>query len=110
MTESEQTRKMCEFLQERGALIFAIVASRMQEPGWPDRYIAPPGVWCEFKVKNNKPTPKQRWVLEQLSLRDVRSYVVRHLAHEYVDIEDYDGLCLRAAVPWCRFIDTLKEL
>lgn len=109
MSESKRTRVMCKFLEDRGALIFAVVASLRQEPGWPDRYIAPPGVWLEFKLRS-KPTPKQAWVLEQLTLRGAQAYVVRHLDGNFVDIEDHSGRCLREGVPWHEFIGVLKEL
>lgn len=101
---------MCTYLESHGAFIFAVVASMRQEPGWPDRYISPPGAWCEFKVGKNKPTPKQAWVLEQLAIRGARAYVIRHLDGEFVNIEDHNGVCLRTTVPWEEFVWTLSRV
>lgn len=111
MSESSQTRDLCTHIEDtRGALTFAVVASRMQEPGWPDRYVAPPGAWCEFKTGEKRVTPKQRWVLEELTKRGVGAYVVRHRPGRLVDIEDFSGRVLVARVSWDEFVEVLRGL
>lgn len=111
MSESSDTRELCKFLQdEQGALTFAIVASMRQEAGWPDRYIAPPGAWAEFKSLDGETEPKQRWVLRELTRRGVLAVVVRHTGEEAVDIEAENRRVLVSDVPWKNFLRELEKL
>jgi hypothetical protein len=51
LTESEFTRAFCAELRTTGAIVEAIVASRMQKSGLPDRYVSSVRWhgWVEFK-------------------------------------------------------------
>ncbi len=108
MSESKDTRDVCKIMEKQGALVFAIVGGHLQEAGWPDRYVAPPGVWLEFKGKKGKPTPKQRYILHSLRLRDVPAYVARHV-DGMVQLEWEDGTVLEVA-PQERLLDVLKKM
>lgn len=54
-SESEWNREFCKELLTYNAQVFACVASHMQTPGWPDRYIAHPLFcgWVEVKRMKN---------------------------------------------------------
>ena len=77
-SEATLTRRLCKELEKRGAFVFAIVGGILQEPGWPDRYIAHKkwSGWVEFK-KNTKVSEKQAWIISELRKRGVNAVVVR---------------------------------
>lgn len=80
MTEAQWTRKVCTEMRRCNALIFAIVGSRMQEPGWPDRYICHTWWhgWLEFKGEHTRLTPHQTRIINFLNSRQPGcAYVVR---------------------------------
>jgi hypothetical protein len=68
-------------LKKVGATVFAIVAHKLQEPGWPDRFISHPW-WqgfIEFKDVNTQSTTKQRIIIRTLNRHRLGSAVfVRH--------------------------------
>ncbi len=69
--ECEKTRKLCTELKNVNALVFAIVGSTRQEPGWPDRWISHK-LWTgfiEFKDERTAIKKKQRWIIQQINKR-----------------------------------------
>lgn len=78
LTESEQTRKLCKALTDRGVKCFAIVASERQEPGWPDRFFSCPWfqVWIEFKAVRGSISIKQRIIIRRLRADRKNSAIV----------------------------------
>lgn len=88
-SESESTRAFCEELKRMNAVVFAIVGHKMQEAGWPDRYIHHRR-WrgfVEFK-KGTEVSAKQRVVIKRLNERHPGSaLIVRWPGF----IEDVDG-------------------
>lgn len=90
MTESEWTRDICAGIRLCNGIVQAIVGSKMQDPGWPDRFICH-RYWrghIEFKGAKTRLTDKQRIIIRGLRERQPGSaYVVR-----YPDrIEDHEG-------------------
>jgi hypothetical protein len=77
--ECKETRKICKALKAKGALVFAVVGGPMQEPGWPDRYVAhwKWSGWLEFKTPTGRLTPLQKQRLDALRTRGVPAFVVR---------------------------------
>jgi hypothetical protein len=78
-TESDFARAYCKKLEEYGAVVLPIVASEMQQPGWPDRYIVH-RKWTghlENKRGNNQCTTVQRIRLQRLRERGVPAFVLR---------------------------------
>lgn len=97
-------------MRKRNALVFAIVASEMQEPGWPDRILNhryTGTVFLEFKGVHTRLNAKQRLIIKGLCERDCAAYVVRQPNR----IEDYNGLHLASfdGTGW-GLIKTLQEL
>jgi hypothetical protein len=88
--ESLWTKKICKQMEACGAMIFPIVASKMQQPGWPDRLVVCVG-WCgliEFKGVHTAIREVQR-----VRMRDIRKrgrYVF--LAREPGELYDGDQL------------------
>lgn len=81
MSESEQTRRLCAELRELGCIVRSIVGTRMQEPGWPDRYLCH-RLWhghLEFKLWHEQLAPLQRKRAHDLNVRQpMTCLVVRH--------------------------------
>lgn len=80
MAECKWTREICAQLERYNTLIFPVVASRMQKPGWPDRFIAHTQWqgWLEFKDYKTPVSRLQKKVLRELRLRNKRlAYIVR---------------------------------
>lgn len=75
-----------------GAMVFAVVAHRLQESGWPDRYVSHVRWrgWLEFKGPETPVAVKQRIVLRGLRARGDAAWVVR-LPNR---VEDEDGALL----------------
>lgn len=98
MTESEFTRWFCEQLRQCNCVTHAIVASTMQTPGLPDRYVAGkglPGCWLEFKAHDGRLREDQRQVLKAFHEREVDYLVVRHTPRRIL-YEDWTGKVLGA--------------
>ena len=116
MSETADTRRLCQVLTECGALCFAIVGSEMQGRGWPDRFISHPilgegGVWIEFKAMKGKLAPIQRARLEKLLATKCRAVVGRFVDGGLI-IEDPWGND-QGYVPHTdgrAFLKTLKEI
>lgn len=88
--ESKFTKVICDALKKRNALVFAIVAGKRQEPGWPDRYVAHTlwSGWLEFKGPKTVVTDLQRYRLRELVARGVEAWVLR----EPDIIENHSGI------------------
>lgn len=81
MTESEFTRWMCEELRKCNCFVIAFVASAMQQPGIPDRYVCGkdvPGCWIEMKARNGTLSEDQKQVLRRFEERGVPYLVGRY--------------------------------
>jgi hypothetical protein len=77
--EIKWTKKICKELEAQGAMIFPIVASRMQPPGWPDRIIVHKN-WTgfiEFKGESTAIRPVQVVVMRNLRKRGKIVYLAR---------------------------------
>lgn len=87
MTESEWTRKVTAALRGRNAMVFPIVASRMQPPGWPDRLLCHKYTGLcllEFKGPDTKVSALQQQVIRELRARDAyHTFVVRAMADNF---------------------------
>lgn len=70
-TECEWTRGIVKEMRACGAMVFACVAQKMQEPGWPDRFVCHPWWtgWIEFKGLKTPVSTKQRIVIRELNCR-----------------------------------------
>lgn len=81
MRESEFKRRVLDGVTRCNGMVFHIVASMMQEPGWPDEYIQH-RYWrgfLEFKGKNTRLSAKQKIIIRELNERCPGSaYVVRY--------------------------------
>lgn len=91
MTESKWTRKICCEMEECNAIVTAMVASMMQQPGIPDRHVchAHWGGWLEFKGERTRLTDVQKiFVREQNRRRPGTAFVVRAPDR----IEDHEGV------------------
>lgn len=87
--ESPWTRRVCEQMQQAGAVVLSLVGSRMQQPGWPDRYVAwsyynimqgcfcTAQAWLEFKATDGVLSDIQRVRIAELRKRGVLAVVVR---------------------------------
>ncbi len=77
--ESPWTAKVGGEMKRLGALVFAVVGGDMQEPGWPDRYVAHPSYvgWLEFKGATTRVEKLQEIVMRRLKARGANCYVVR---------------------------------
>jgi hypothetical protein len=79
-TESDMTRTLCRALEERGALVKAHAASRMNAPGWPDRWVCH-RLWhghLEMKRGDEPLTPLQRRRAAEIDARQPGTvFVVR---------------------------------
>ena len=96
MTESEFTRWMVEELRKCNCICLAIVASAMQQPGIPDRWIAGkglPGCWVEMKKGRNDLSLDQRLLLTKMHEHKVPYVVGRWLGH-CLRLEDVHGKVL----------------
>lgn len=80
MNEIPWTRKLVDEMRRHNALVFPIVGSRMQPPGWPDRIVSHT-LWSgliEFKGRKTKVSKAQKIVLRELRKRNKSfAYVVR---------------------------------
>jgi hypothetical protein len=77
--EIQWTKKICKELEACGAMIFPIVASRMQPPGWPDRIVVHKN-WhgfIEFKGEHTAVRPVQAVVMKNLRKRGKLVYIAR---------------------------------
>jgi hypothetical protein len=66
-------------MERYNAYFFSCVASRMQTPGWPDRYMAHKwwSGWLEFKGAATRVAPGQKVVLREIRSRGAAAWVVR---------------------------------
>lgn len=88
--ESKWTAKVVKEAREIGTLVFAIVGSEMQEPGWPDRHFTHRrwSGFLEFKGKVTRVKPKQAIIIRELNRRKPGSaYIVRWPGL----VQDHDG-------------------
>ena len=90
MTETQWTREIVDDLKNCNTVVFAIVGGMMQQPGWPDRYIAHT-LWqghLEFKGVKTRVGDKQKIIIRELNLRQQGiAYVIRQPNR----IERWDG-------------------
>lgn len=77
--ESRFQSELVQRLRDRGGLVFNVHGHRMQEPGWPDIYVAvlKREAWFELKVDGGGLTKKQELVLRRLRAQDRHARVVR---------------------------------
>lgn len=85
MRESDFTAQVCRLLTQCNCMVLAFVASQMQAPGIPDRWVAgrglpEGGVWLEFKSKNGSLREDQQQILRKMDERGVPNLVVREIA------------------------------
>lgn len=73
------TKRVCRELVDDGAVIFPIVASVKQPPGWPDRLVVHRHcmVLLEFKGENTPISPAQRVVHTSLERRGRYAFFIR---------------------------------
>lgn len=73
---------ICKELRAQNALVFAIVAHKRQEPGWPDIYIHHSyieAVHIEFKGTNTAVAAKQDKIVRELNRRrPATAFFARH--------------------------------
>lgn len=90
MNETQWTKTITDDMKKCNAMVFAIVGSLMQEPGWPDRFISH-SVWqghLEFKGVKTKLEAKQAFIVRELNRRkEGTAYVIRQPDR----IEDHRG-------------------
>lgn len=99
--ECAWTRSICQKLEAHGCKVRSIVASRMQQPGWPDRWVTH-RLWhghLEFKGEDTVLTALQRIVIRDINLRQPGTAFVVRCAQkpnwpEAGRIEDHDGKVL----------------
>ena len=114
-TETKWTRDICQEIKGLNGLVFAIVASERQEPGWPDRFICHRR-WnghIEFKGRKTPIGGKQKLILRRLRERGANACITR-----YPDrIETPDGELIarfdgtgRGLLKTLRDLDPLKNL
>lgn len=80
MRETELQKKSIKLLKDKGWLCIRI--SNPTSRGLPDVLaISPNGVVVaiEFKVKQNKQSPLQEWMQQELERRNIRYFVVRSI-------------------------------
>jgi len=79
MKESALQTRVMRQLRARGALVFNVHGHGMQEPGWPDLYVAHVRWqgWVELKVEGRKLGTAQRIIIRRLVERGVNVSVVR---------------------------------
>lgn len=109
MTESESTRRFCQEMVKLNAVVFSIVGSNMQSPGWPDRYIAHRrwAGWIEFKGPRTRLAHLQALRIRALRERGVNAVIVRFPNR----IEDENGELLGVFDGSARhFLETCPEV
>lgn len=88
--ESYYTREMSKVLTQAGCMVEAIVGSRMNRPGRPDRYVSSVWWhgWLEAKLEAKKLEPEQEfWHTEALKRQPYSVYIVRfYPRHDMVAI------------------------
>jgi hypothetical protein len=93
MNESSITQKVVVALRRQGCICFKIHGHQMQEPGWPDMYVAHSkfphgGIWIEAKGAGTKLERLQKFKIEELLERNVGAYVLRYSnCEEYHDVQ-----------------------
>lgn len=94
--ESDFTKAFCRKLENRGALVFPIVANVRQHPGWPDRLIIATW-WCgllEFKGPRTRVSPLQKIIGTRIRERNPdAAYVLRAKSNEGEagELQDFEG-------------------
>lgn len=109
MTEPEWTRKICGGLERLGCVVLPLVAGRMQQPGWPDRYVCSTrgDWWLEFKGERTAVRRIQQMRMDVLNKRvPGKAYVVRQPDR----IEDPSGALLATFRDAKELIDQLALL
>lgn len=97
-TESEWTREVISSMKRLGCYPLTLSASKRQQNGVPDRYVAGPGIysfacWLEFKGARTQVRLDQKLVIRNLRARDrTCCYVVRYPGR----VEDEVGALLAA--------------
>lgn len=110
-SETKWTAKVTQIMERKGAIKFAIVGGDMQEPGWPDRFIA--HRWwhgfLEFKNPTTVSTTKQRLVIRALTERGVNAFFCRRVDEWHCQLEDHDhnvvGEC-----DWRLLLEHLRDM
>lgn len=104
--EGEFNRSWSRELTLCGALVFPIVASAMQQPGWPDRYVAHRrwSGWLEGKVERGAASKIQEIRMCMLLRRGVPAAIIRRdSAKRKVQLESPIRLAANAyAMTWFR--------
>lgn len=93
MKESKFTAWFMSEMEKVNCFHFALVASEMQKPGLPDRYVAGkglPGCWLEFKAARGALREDQKQVLRKFDEHGVPNLVVREIAG-FIRFEDRLG-------------------
>lgn len=105
--ERNVTKSITRKLISKGALIFACVASEKQS-GWPDRYVSHRRWhgWIEFKGVDTVLQDNQKYIIEQLLLRNENVVIIREtLSTTVARLEDTNGNKIRNF-----YIDDILEL
>ena len=94
--ECKFTRWFCRCIARCNGRTFAVVGSKMQEPGWPDRYVVHKRWhgWIEFKHGSNRLSEIQRAVCTDLDRCGVNVLIGRIRPNEFFDLCRVDGRTL----------------
>jgi hypothetical protein len=70
--------KLAKSLREQGAVVLVKHGNSTEGPGWPDLYVAHRQWtgWLELKIEPNKPTQRQRSVMQKLRSQGVEVYTL----------------------------------
>ena len=97
MIETAISAKLVHSLRhDYKAKILKLHGHAMQEPGWPDLYIAHPKFvgWIETKGVNTLVKTIQRTVMEELAMCNVDVFILTFLTENHYSIEDKDDFIL----------------
>jgi len=95
-TESKFTGWFCRCIEQCNGMTFAVVGSRMQSPGWPDRYIAHTAWngWIEMKRGNIGLNDIQIKICRDLYARGANVYVGIIRRPDWFELRHVDGRTL----------------
>lgn len=84
-SECAFTRWFCKAIKEVNGKCIAFVASKLQEPGLPDRFVSHRRIraWCEFKRNDYRLRDVQRAFIMKLSEHGNTCFVVRCRHEQY---------------------------
>jgi len=88
--EGKLTQKLLKELKELGCLCLKLHGHAMQASGWPDALIIHKRFICfiEFKVGNNKLSALQTRMIDLISQRGVKCFIVTFI-NELLEIRNY---------------------